>query len=138
MKVPLLSPYAEFMGLRLDGAVVVMPFRPMLTGVPGILHGDVITALLEIAAGIAAQGLIPAGAMVKPISTTTDFYRAGMAEATYAEARILKAGRRILNLGAECWQQDRSKPIAAARVNFLVLAPEVPAGEQQQETPAGP
>jgi acyl-coenzyme A thioesterase PaaI-like protein len=31
-----------------------------------------------------------------------------------------KQGRRIVNVGVEAWQEDRSRPIARAQVIFLV------------------
>ncbi|WP_343060325.1 hypothetical protein [Sphingomonas rhizophila] len=46
-----------------------------------------------------------------------------MARETYAEAVIERLGNRIANVEAIAWQRDRAKPIAAARINFLLDRP---------------
>jgi uncharacterized protein (TIGR00369 family) len=126
-----LPPYARLLHLRLtegdDDAQVVMPFHDDVLGRPGFLHGGAIAGLLEFAAFNAlgaALGNAPgeAPASIKPITITVDYLRGG-AEAlgdTYAAAVIERLGKRIANVEAFAWQQDRAKPIAAARINFLI------------------
>ena len=122
-----LAPYARLLDLsvetRDDGDVVVMPFGNDVLGRPGFLHGGAIAGLLEFAAFTAlAKALGGQGATMKPVTVTVDYMRGG-AEAlgdTFAAARIERLGKRIANIEAQAWQQDRSKPIAAARINFLL------------------
>jgi len=122
-----LSPYARLLDLSIvtrdDGDLVVMPFGSDVTGRPGFLHGGAIAGLLEFAAFTAlAEALGEDQAAMKPITITVDYMRGG-AEAlgdTFATARIERLGKRIANIEALAWQQDRAKPIAAARINFLI------------------
>ncbi len=100
-----------------------MPFGDDVVGRPGYLHGGAIAGLLEFAAfTVLAKALGDTRATMKPVTITVDYMRGG-AEAlgdTYAAAVIERLGKRIANVEAFAWQQDRAKPIAAARINFLV------------------
>ena len=122
-----LPPYARLLDLsvmtRDDGDLVIMPFSNDVLGRPGFLHGGAIAGLLEFAAFTAlAKALGGERAAMKPVTITVDYMRGG-AEAlgdTYAAALIERLGKRIANVEAFAWQQDRAKPIAAARINFLL------------------
>jgi uncharacterized protein (TIGR00369 family) len=122
-----LPPYARLLDLRIveadGGDLIVMPFGNDVLGRPHFLHGGAIAGLLEFAAFTAlAKALGDEHATMKPVTITVDFMRGG-AEAlgdTYAAALIERLGKRIANVEAFAWQQDRAKPIAAARINFLL------------------
>jgi len=122
-----LPPYARLLDLRIvagdDGDLVVMPFSNDVLGRPGFLHGGAIAGLLEFAAFTAlTRALGEARATMKPVTITVDYMRGG-AEAlgdTFAAAEVERLGKRIANIEAVAWQQDRAKPIAAARINFLL------------------
>jgi len=122
-----LPPYARLLDLSImtrdDGDLVIMPFSNDVLGRPGFLHGGAIAGLLEFAAFTAlAKALGGERAAMKPVTITVDYMRGG-AEAlgdTYAAALIERLGKRIANVEAFAWQQDRAKPIAAARINFLL------------------
>ena len=125
-----LPPYARLLGLRAehDGDVrrFVMPFRADVVGRPGFLHGGAIAGLLEFAAFDALAAAIGDPAVVmKPVTVTVDYLRGGSEGQgdTVAEATIERLGNRIANVEALAWQADRLKPIAAARINFLLDRP---------------
>ena len=125
-----LPSYARLLGLRAehDGDVrrFVMPFRADVVGRPGFLHGGAIAGLLEFAAFDALAAAIGDPAVVmKPVTVTVDYLRGGSEGQgdTVAEATIERLGNRIANVEAMAWQTDRSKPIAAARINFLLERP---------------
>ena len=124
-----LPPFAELLQLRVeeaDGApLFVMPFHDDVIGRPGYLHGGAIAGLLEFAAftGLARAIGDPQVAM-KPITVTIDYMRGGTHRDTFASAVVERLGSRIANVEAFAWQKDRSTPIAAARVNFLLERPE--------------
>ena len=122
-----LPPYARLLDLRIidgaDGLQVVMPFSNEVLGRPGFLHGGAIAGLLEFAAFTAlARALGAEQATMKPVTITVDYMRGG-AEGlgdTFAAALIERLGKRIANVEAFAWQADRTNPIAAARINFLL------------------
>jgi len=120
-----LPPYAQLLRLRVDDSDdelrLVMPFHEDVVGRPGYLHGGAIAGLLEFAAFTTLARAIgdPAVAM-KPITVTVDYMRGGIPRDTFAIAEIQRLGSRIANVEATAWQTERSKPIASARLNFLL------------------
>ncbi len=120
-----LPPYAELLGLRTerteDGALLwVMPFREEVVGRPGFLHGGAIAGLLEFAALGTLFDSLGEGATARPINVSVDFMRGGTDHDTFAAAVVTRLGSRVANVEAHAWQQDRGKPIAAARMNLMV------------------
>lgn len=98
-----------------------MPFHEDVVGRPGFLHGGAIAGLLEFAAFTSLMRAIGDPAVVmKPITVSVDYMRGGSDRDTFATAEIQRLGSRIANVEAIAWQVDRSSPIAAARVNFLL------------------
>ena len=101
-----------------------MPFHDDVVGRPGFLHGGAIAGLLEFAAFTALGRAIGDEAVtMKPVTVTVDYMRGGMTGDTFAEASIERLGKRLANVEAFAWQADRSKPIASARINFLLEWP---------------
>jgi uncharacterized protein (TIGR00369 family) len=123
-----LPPYAKLLGLRTeeaDGVLrFVMPFRDDVVGRPGFLHGGAIAGLLEFAAFTSLSRAIGDNEVAKkPITVTVDYMRGGTPGDTFAEAVIGRLGKRMANVEAFAWQRERSKPIASARINFLLQRP---------------
>lgn len=122
-----LPPYGDFLDLRVergsDGAIAfVMPFSDRVLGRPGFLHGGAIAGLLEFAAlGALYQALGDRqGVTVKPINVTVNFMRGGVNHDTFAAAVVTRLGKRVANVEAHAWQQDRDRPIAAAQMNVML------------------
>jgi uncharacterized protein (TIGR00369 family) len=120
-----LPPYAELLGLRNERSpegelVWVMPFGDVVLGRPGFLHGGAIAGLLEFAAFGAAYEAVGAGVSVKPVNVKVDFLRGGIDHDTFATGSVIRLGGRVANVEARAWQQDRAKPIASARMHFLL------------------
>ena len=119
-------PYCAFLGLTatlVEGRVILeMPFDAKLVGNPGIpaLHGGVIGSLLETAAIVQSVWDTKASAFPKPVDITIDYLRTGRAVTSYAGARLARQGRRVVNVHAQMWQEDESRPIAALRGHFLL------------------
>jgi len=103
-----------------------MPFHEDVVGRPGYLHGGAIAGLLEFAAFTTLSEAIGDPAVVKkPVTVTVDYLRGAGASRgdTHAAAVIERLGNRIANVDAVAWQTDREKPIATARINFLLERP---------------
>ncbi|MEM7530419.1 MAG: hotdog domain-containing protein [Pseudomonadota bacterium] len=137
-------PYNRLLGVRVDRMgdelTAHLPFRKGLIGNPLLpaIHGGVtgsfleITAVMQLAwervsAGIDAGGerleAIAAGRfppMPRTIDVTIDYLRSGRARDCFARARVLKAGRRVAHLQVEAWQEERARPFALLRGNFLM------------------
>jgi uncharacterized protein (TIGR00369 family) len=119
-----LPPYAQLLQLRTeerDGALrFVMPFHDDVVGRPGFLHGGAIAGLLEFAAFTALSRAVGDEVTKKPITVTVDYMRGGTSQDTYAEALIERLGKRMANVEAFAWQGEPGRPIASARINFLL------------------
>lgn len=137
-------PYNRYLGVRFDRLgdelTARLPFRDDLVGNPLLpaLHGGVIGAFLEItalmqlawdqalaamdaggpAADRIAEGQFPP--MPKTVDITVDYLRSGRPRESFARARVQKAGRRVAHLHVEAWQEERARPIAMLRGNFLM------------------
>jgi uncharacterized protein (TIGR00369 family) len=123
-----LPPYAEVLGLTVETAkggapVLAMPFSNDVVGRPGFLHGGAIGGLLEMAAIVALQHALEAegGGRIKPINVTVDYMRGGREKPTRARGTVTRLGTRVANVEATAWQDDPTRPIAAARMNYLVV-----------------
>ena len=123
-----LPPYAEILRVSVeaeDGAppVLVMPFADDVLGRPGFLHGGAISGLLEMAAIAALQHALETegGGRIKPVNVTVDFMRGGRDKPTRAAGVVTRLGTRVANVEATAWQDERDKPIAAARMNYLIV-----------------
>ena len=125
-----LPPYAQVLGLTLEAQqdapdLVVMPFGDDVLGRPGFLHGGAISGLLEVAAIVALRHALAgeAGARIKPVNVTVDFMRGGRDKPTRAQGIVTRLGNRVANVDALAWQDDRDRPIARARMNYLIDRP---------------
>jgi uncharacterized protein (TIGR00369 family) len=118
------TPYAQMLGIRTiagdEGAVtMMMPAAATLEGRTGFLYGGVIASLLELACleAVAQERREP---WPKPINMSFDFLRGGRMIDSFAQARLVRVGRRVVNADAICWQADRDKPIATGRMHLLL------------------
>jgi uncharacterized protein (TIGR00369 family) len=120
-------PYAELLGLDIEpgesAPTLVMPFGNDVVGRPGFLHGGAIGGLLEMAAVAALkQALADEGeARIKPINLTVDYMRGGRDKPTRARGTVTRLGTRVANVEAVAWQDEPDRPIAAARMNYLIV-----------------
>jgi uncharacterized protein (TIGR00369 family) len=124
MKLP---PYADLLGLTVSGdeegaPILTMPWSTGVMGRPGFLHGGAIGGLLEMAAfsALHARFADDDRPRIKPITVTVDYMRGGREAETFALGRITRLGSRVANLQAFAWQENRTKPIAVARMNVLL------------------
>jgi len=123
-----LPPYAELLGLTLDpedGTTLMMPFGDDVLGRPGFLHGGAISGLMEMAAIVALRYALAdeGGGRIKPINVTVDFMRGGRDKPTRSKGIVTRLGTRVANVEATAWQDDPARPIAAARMNYLIARP---------------
>jgi acyl-coenzyme A thioesterase PaaI-like protein len=124
-----LPAYARSLGIAVSGEDAGMPiltvdFGPMVEGRPQHFHGGATAGLLE-AAGYAAlrTALLADGRdpQLKPINITVQYLAAGKSQASFAIGRITRLGRRNANVTVEAWQNDRTRPIATAVMNILMV-----------------
>lgn len=119
-------PYARHLGLEVERQgrelTFIMRFAQHLIGNPRLpaLHGGVIGSFLETAAIFGLIWDTPLQQLPKPVDIGIDFLRSGKPVDTFARAIITKRGRRVANVRAEAWQDERARPIAALHGHFLI------------------
>jgi uncharacterized protein (TIGR00369 family) len=123
-----LPPYALGLGCEIDhieGEIPVLgcDFTPRTAGRLGFWHGGALSGLLEMAAVCAVQAALGLEIRrLKPINISVQFMRGGVERRTYALGRVIREGRRLVNVTAEAWQDDRSKPLAMAQMHVMIRA----------------
>lgn len=125
-----LPAYARSLGIVITGTdetgmpVLSVEFGPMVEGRPAHFHGGATAGLLENAGYAALRtALLTAGRdpQLKPINITVQYLAAGKSQTSFATGRITRLGRRNANIAVEAWQDDRSRPIATAVMNILMV-----------------
>lgn len=119
-------PYARFLGIEVDrkGSEIttVLPFKDELIGntiLPAI-HGGAIGAMLEITSVIQLLFDTSCERLPKTIDISIDYLRSGRPEELYGRAIVTRQGRRVANVRAEIWQEEKSRPVAASHGHFLL------------------
>lgn len=119
-------PYAKWMHIAPEtttGELLTrMRYHSTLIGnthLPAI-HGGTLGAMLEMAAIFHLLWETDAQTVPKIVNITVDYLRSAGPRDVIAAAKVTKQGRRMVNVFAEAWQDDRSKPVASASAHFLV------------------
>lgn len=123
-----LPPYAAALGIDLDhdedgDPVLFFDYSERVAGRPGFLHGGAMSGLMEMAAIAALRAELERRGetmKLKPVNVAVEFMRGGTEQRTFACGKVTRAGRRVALVNAECWQDDRSKPIALAQLKVLL------------------
>lgn len=119
-------PFARHLGMEVEQQgrelTFTLRFATHLIGNPRLpaLHGGVLGSFLETAAILGLIWDTPLQGLPKPVDIGIDFLRSGRPVDTFARAIITKRGRRVANVRAEAWQDERGRPIAALHGHFLI------------------
>jgi len=119
-------PYARFLGFSIDDSTGELlgrlTYADSLVGNPALpaLHGGTLGALLESTAIFQLVWDGEVSALPKTINITVDYLRTGRPLDTWAKGVVTRRGRRVANVRAEAWQEDRARPIAIAYAHFLI------------------
>lgn len=126
----LTSPFGSHLGMRLastgdDAAVIAIPFAPQLMNTNGLLHGGVLCAIADTAAGcaIVLGGGADAPAKIATTSLTIDFTAGVRTEGEIrAEARVLRRGRSMFFTEVDVRDADGTL-VAKALVTYRAARP---------------
>ena len=125
-------PYAKWMHIAPEtttGELLTrMRYHDSLIGnthLPAI-HGGTLGAMLEMAAIFHLLWETETETVPKIVNITVDYLRSARPLDVIASAKVTKQGRRMVNVFAEAWQDDRAKPVATAQAHFLVTADDEP------------
>jgi uncharacterized protein (TIGR00369 family) len=119
-------PYARFLDMKAhlepEGPVFALAFQERLIGNIAIpaLHGGVVAGFLEVATIAHLMWHSQTAELPKTINFSIDYLRSARSATTHAVCRLTRVGRRVAQVGAEAWQEDRSRPVAVVRAHFLL------------------
>jgi uncharacterized protein (TIGR00369 family) len=132
-----MSPYNAALGLYAveatrEGATVVLPYRPELVGNPdtGVLHGGVITGVVDGACGISVFLKRGSPARIATLDLRIDYLKpATPPKDVRVRAECHKLTRQVAFVRASAYHDDLSDAIAAAAGTFIIF--------EDQESPMG-
>ena len=132
-----MSPYNAALGMHAieasrEGATVVVPYRPELVGNPdtGVLHGGVITGVVDGACGIAVFLRRGSPARIATLDLRIDYLKpATPPKDVRVRAECHKLTRQVAFVRASAYHDDPADAIAAAAGTFIIF--------EDQESPMG-
>ena len=132
------SPHAVDLGFELvtvkpGEAVIRVPYREDLVGDPetGVMHGGVVTALLDHTAGIAAFAGFGGDKAMATLDLRLDYMRpARPGRDVVAEAKTVKVSGLFAFVSAKAHDDDPDDPVATAHAAFMVNKVSEAAAEQ--------
>lgn len=132
-----MSPYNAALGFHAveatrDGVTVLLPYRTDLVGNPdtGVLHGGVITGVVDGACGLAVFLKRGSPARIATLDLRIDYLKpATPPKDVRVRAECHKLTRQVAFVRASAYHDDPSDAIAAAAGTFIVF--------EDQESPMG-
>ncbi len=124
------TPHAKFLGIKfvavdIGRATLSLPYNEKLVGnaQTKILHGGVLTALLDQASGLAAVSSFNDMQPVATLDLRIDYMRAATPHKTIiAEAHAYKTTRHIAFVRATAHEGDINDPVASSQASFMTTA----------------
>ncbi len=104
-------PYAKLLGLELEQvgsgtATLALDVRKELTQNNGIVHGGAIASLIDTATAFAIISLLAHRERVTTVDLTISYLRPLKGGRLRAEAKVVRAGRRLFVVSAEVFDAD--------------------------------
>lgn len=113
----------EIIELKEGYAKVHVPFKDEFIGdfIQGLWHGGIVASIADSAAGIAATTVLTdARDKLNTIDLRIDYLKGAVKEDLYAEAELLKVGKRIIKADVKLYQESKGT-VAIARGAFSLL-----------------
>ena len=136
----LTSPHMRALGLRFlaaDAGVVVgmVPYRADLVGDPrtGVLHGGVVTTLLDSTGGAAVISALRLPMPIATLDLRIDYLRPSTPHAPlYARVECYKLTRHVAFARGIAYNLDESDPVASMTGTFMLQTQSVRSGKESE------
>jgi uncharacterized protein (TIGR00369 family) len=136
------SDFIKLLDLKLESvergkAVMRMPFRPEITNGTGAVHGGAIVSLCDTVFYVALASIFGREQETTTVALQCNFLAPALPpNDLVAEARVLKAGRRIVY--GEVYVRSGERIVAHATLNFLNSYPQERPKKDTHEGPQWP
>ena len=123
-------PHAKAVGMKIltarrNHAWLAIPYAPHLVGNPdtGVIHGGVITSLLDNACGIAVQLALPERLSIATLDLRLDYMKPATPKLDLTgHAHCYKVTKNIAFVRGTAYHTDESDPIATCVGTFMLAA----------------
>jgi len=118
-------PFARLLGIELDSiepgiATLGLTIRHELTQNHGVVHGGAVASLIDTATAFAILSVLAPKEKITTVDLTISYLRPLTAGRVTATARVLRAGRRLLVVSADLFD-DGGKLAATALSTYIKL-----------------
>jgi uncharacterized protein (TIGR00369 family) len=122
-------PFNAALGLRVvdydrEGIIALLPYRDELVGNPetGVLHGGMITSLVDATCGLAVFLKLQRLTRIATIDLRIDYLRPATPPLdVQCHSVCYKVTRQVAFVRAQAYHQDPADPIAAAAGTFMIF-----------------
>ena len=119
-------PYAKLIGIESfpigDEFIFRMPQKDSNIGNPTLpaIHGGVLGGFMETAGILYVMLHANTLAVPKVVDFSIDYLSPGRQRDSFTRCKVVRQGRKIVNVSMTCWQSHEHTPIAMARANLLL------------------
>ena len=122
-------PFGKLLGIKLDAiepgeATLSLQIRDDFKQNAGVVHGGVIASLIDTATAFAILPLLNAGERTTTVDLTISYLRPLTAGSMLARAKVLRAGKRLIVVSAELFDDGRT--LAATALSTYMRLPPKP------------
>lgn len=120
-------PFVQTLGFDVsleDGKLIGhMPFSDYIIGNPDVpaLHGGTIASILHLTAVAELMAAMRSETIPQIFNCTVEYLASPGLKDTHATAILITRTRRFANLRVSAYQDDPSKPVAAATMQFVLV-----------------
>jgi len=136
-------PHSQVLGIRFvhgerGRATLMLPYKPELVGnrKTGVLHGGVITSLIDNASGLSIYSLLNQAEAIATLDLRIDYLRpATPGLPVYCMAECYRLSQQIAFTRATAYQEDNSQPVAYSVGTFMRGASAAPISSDDHKGP---